>query len=61
MTMRIMMLPATLAAFVNPAAAAQRHGGVYYGNPDRGPYPASRFCEGSTCWRSSHQKVHHHK
>jgi hypothetical protein len=34
--MRIIMLvlAAMVAAFVNPATAAQRHGGVYYGNPD---------------------------
>jgi hypothetical protein len=63
--MRIMafVLVAALAAcFANPVAAAQGRVNYYRGNPDRGPYPVSRFCERSgSCWRSGHQKIQYRK
>jgi hypothetical protein len=36
-------------SFIDPASAATRHS-TQYGNPDEGPYPASRSCEGTTCF-----------
>jgi hypothetical protein len=45
-------------SFIDPASAATRHS-TQYGNPDEGPYPASRSCEGTTCFRSGHQKIQH--
>jgi hypothetical protein len=59
--MRIMalVLASTLAVcFIDPASAATRRS-TQNANPDQGPYPASRGCEGTTCFRSGHQKIQH--
>jgi hypothetical protein len=56
MRLMALMLVAVLATcFVDSASAAHRYGGYYRyggyhmyryrGNPDRGPYPTSRYCE----------------
>jgi hypothetical protein len=43
--MALVIVAALAACFVNPVAAAQGRVNYYRGNPDRGPYPVSRFCE----------------
>ncbi len=63
--MRIMALvlaSALAVCFMDPASAAtKRTTGTQSANPDRGPYPASRGCEGTVCFRSGHQKIQKYK
>jgi hypothetical protein len=54
----IALASALAVCFIDPASAATRRA-TQYTNPDRGPYPASRGCEGATCFRSGHQKMQH--
>jgi hypothetical protein len=61
--MRILTLvfaTALAVCFMDPASAATRRPGQG-ANPDRGPYPASSNCAGTTCFRSGSQKIQKHR
>jgi hypothetical protein len=58
----LLLVSALTVCFMDPASAASKRSPVSQSaNPDRGPYPASRFCEGSTCYRSNSQKIQKHR
>jgi hypothetical protein len=56
------VLAVLAVCLMDPASAATRRSGYQGANPDRGPYPASSSCAGTTCFRSGSQKIQkHHK
>jgi hypothetical protein len=58
----LVLATALAVCFMDPAfAATKRSTGTQSANPDRGPYPTSRGCEGTVCYRSGYQKIQRHK
>jgi hypothetical protein len=60
----LVLVSALAVCFMGPASAATRHSAGQSANPDKGPYPSSSSCAGTTCYRSGSQKIqkqkHHH-
>ena len=60
-TLTLVFATALAVCFMDPASAATRRSGYQGANPDRGPYPASSSCAGTTCFRSGMQKIQKHR